>query len=362
MTKARTRVSLFAAALVAALLWTRQANDGATAFAQDRTAAIDKIFSWIAADTPGCAVAASQNGELVVNRGYGLADVERKVPITPLTAFDVGSVVKQFVAAAVLLLVEEKRLSLTGDVRHYIPELPDYGHRITLDHLLTHTSGIRDWIKLRSPGGEDSALTITLRQRELDFPPGEQWSYSNSGYVLLKEIVGRTSGMSFGEFARKRLFERLGMRSSAYLADGRKVEPLARAYEKAGNGWRQAMLPGNARGGDGALFSTAPDLVIWTDALTSGRLGTFVTDKIQEPATLNSGKKVNYARGLYVDSTSRGQLVWHAGSAAAYKTAVGRLPEHRLSIAVACNAGEAADARTKFAAQVLDLFVPVSRR
>ena len=122
------------------------------------------------------------------------------------------------------------------------------------------------------------------------------------------------------------------------------------------------MLVGNARGGDGALFSTAPDLVIWNDALTGGRLGAFVTAKIQEPASLKNARKVNYARGLYVDHTSRGQLLWHAGSAAAYKTAVGRLPEHRLSIAIACNAGEAADARTKFAAQVLDLFVPQTAR
>jgi CubicO group peptidase (beta-lactamase class C family) len=340
----------------------RQANAGATAVAQDKTAAIDRIFSWATPATPGCAVAASQDGRLVVNRAYGLADVERKVPIAPRTAFDVGSVVKQFVAAAVLILVEEKRLSLSEDVRKYIPELPDYGHRITLDHLLTHTSGIPDWLRMRSSARGENALTIILRHRELDFPPGEQWSYSNSGYVLLKEIVARTTGASFGDFARERLFEPLGMKSSAYLADGRKVQNLARAYEKAGKGWREAMLLGNARGGDGALFSTAPDLVIWNDALTSGRLGTFVTAKLQEPASLTHGKKLNYARGLYVDSTSRGQLVWHAGSAAAYKTAVGRLPEHRLSIAIACNAGEAADARTKFAAQVLDLFVPGNRK
>jgi CubicO group peptidase (beta-lactamase class C family) len=361
MMKASTTTFLAIGVLLATASLMRPANDIATASAQDKTAEIDKVFSWATPATPGCAVAASKNGELVVNRAYGLADVDRKVPITPLTAFDVGSVVKQFVAAAVLLLVEEKRLSLTDDIRKYIPELPDYGHGITLDHLLTHTSGIRDWVGLRSSGRGETALTVILRQRELDFPPGEQWSYSNSGYVLLKEVVARTTGTSFGEFARTRLFERLGMKSTAYLPDDRKVENLALAYEKAGTGWRVDMLFGNARGGDGALYSTAPDLVIWNDALTGGRLGAFVTTKIQEPASLGNGKKLNYARGLYVDSTTRGQLVWHAGSAAAYKTAVGRLPEHRLSIAVACNAGQAADARTKFAAQVLDLFVPGGR-
>lgn len=354
--KSRTTAFLLVAALLAAHFWMRQANAGGTGSPQDRTAAIDGIFSWVTPATPGCAVAVSQDGRLVVNRGYGLADMERKVPIAPETAFDVGSVVKQFVAAAVLILVEEKRLSLSEDVRTYIPELPDYGHPITLDHLLTHTSGIRNWVRMRSSGESESALAITLRQRELDFPPGEQWRYSNGGFVLLKEIVSRTTGTPFGEFARKRLFERLGMKSSAYMADGQTVKNLARAYEKRWLGWREATLSGEARGGGGALFSTARDLVIWNDALTSGRLGTFVTSKIQEPASLNNGKKVNYARGLYVDHTSRGQLVWHAGSAGAYKTAVGRLPERRLSIAIACNAGEAADARTKFAAQILDLF------
>ena len=346
--------------LVAALLAApgRQPNPGAVRFAQDRNAAIDRIFGWVEPTGPGCAVAVSQNGTVVVNRAYGLADVERRIPITPQTAFDAGSVVKPFVAAAVLLLVEEQRLSLSADVHRYIPELPDYGHRITLDHLLTHTSGLPDWVGKRSPGRSETALSITLRQRELEFPPGAQWSYSNSGYVLLKEIVARTTGMPFGEFVRRRLFERLGMTATAYLKDGRQVQNLASAYEKGSEGWREAMLAGNARGGDGALFSTAPDLVIWNDALTSGRLGAFVTARIQEPATLTNGKTVNYARGLYVDRTSRGPLVWHAGSAAAYKTVVGRLPEYRLSIAIACNAGEAADDRTKFAAQILDLFVP----
>ena len=328
------------------------------ASAQDKTADIDKVFSWATPNTPGCAVALSQHGKLVVRRAYGLAEVERKVPIAPDTMFDVGSVVKQFVAAATLLLVEEGRLSLTEDVRKYIPELPDYGHKITLDHLMTHTSGIRDWDGLIGlTDGKTDALTLTLRQPALNFAPGAEWSYSNSGYVLLKEIVARTSGLPFGEFARKRLFVPLGMKSTAYVRDAASSKDAARAYEKAGAGWKEHALLGNARGG-GALLSTAPDLVIWNDALTSGRLGKFVTAKLQEPATLSNGRKLDYARGLYLDTTSRGQLVWHAGSAGAYKSVVGRLPQHGLSIAVACNAGEAADARTRFAARIFDLFVP----
>ncbi|HEV2124883.1 MAG TPA: serine hydrolase domain-containing protein, partial [Chloroflexota bacterium] len=214
-------------------------------YAQDKTSEIDTIFSWATPATPGCAVAVSQHGERVVNRAYGLADLERAVPISPDTIFDVGSVVKQFVAAAVLLLVEEGQVSLSEDVRTYIPELPDTGHTVTVDHLLTHTGGIRDWTGILPLAATPTdALTLTLRQRGLNFAPGEEWSYSNSGYVLLKEIVARTSGTSFGEFARSRLFEPLGMTSTTYADDVRDVENHALAYEQKGGRWEVDMLLG----------------------------------------------------------------------------------------------------------------------
>lgn len=189
---------------------------GTPAYAQDKTGEIDKIFSWATQSTAGCAVAVSQRGKVVVNRAYGMADLERDFPIKTNTIFYAGSVVKQFVAASVLLLVEEGKLSLTEDIRKYIPELPDTGHKIMLDHLLTHTSGIRDWTGIRPLAeGDPDVLTLILRQRSPNFAPGEEWSYSNSGFELLKEIITRTSGMSFSEFARKRLFEPLGMKSSS---------------------------------------------------------------------------------------------------------------------------------------------------
>ena len=332
------------------------------AHAQDKTAEIDKIFSWVTPGMPGCAVAASHQGKLVVNRSYGVADLERKVPITADTVFDAGSVVKQFVAASVLLLVEEKRVSLSDDIRKYIPELPDTGHKITVDHLLTHTSGVRDWTGIRPfAAGDPDALTLTLRQRGLNFAPGEEWAYSNGGYVLLKELVARVIKMSFGDFARKRLFEPLGMMSTRYLSDMAEVgKNLALAYEKQGDQWKPAMMLGNARGG-GALFTTATDLLTWIDALMGGRLGKFVTQKIQEPATLSNGRKLDYARGL-IQQANGVKIVWHGGSADAYKTIVGHFPEHGFSIAIMCNAGEAADNRDEFAARIFDLFLPGARR
>ena len=334
---------------------------GRSTFAQDKTSEIDKIFSWATPATPGCAVAVSHQGKLVVNRAYGSADLERDVPISPSTIFDAGSLTKQFVAAATLLLVEEKRLSLSDDVRKYIPELPDHGQKITIDHLLTHTSGIRDWTGiLPLAGGNTDALTLILRQRGLNFAPGEEWSYSNSGYVLLKEIVARTSGMSFDEFTRKRLFEPLGMKTTAYRSDLREVvKNRALAYDKEGGRWKMAMLLDSDRGG-GGLLTTAGDLLIWNDALTNNRLGAFVSEKIQEPARLNNGRKLGYARGLFLDTGPGGfKFFWHGGSAAGYKSVLGRFPEQGLSIAIMCNSGDGTD-RVAFARRIFDLFVPAT--
>src|SRR5918997_4327158 len=153
------------------------------AYAQDKTGDVDKIFSFATAETPGCAVGVSQNGKGLVNRAYGLANVERKLPLTQNSLFDIGSTQKQFTAAAVLLLAADGRLSLTDDIRKHLPELPDYGHKVTVDHLLTHTGGIRDWTGMLplAPEGTN-VLKLIMQQRGLNFAPGTEWSYSNSGF------------------------------------------------------------------------------------------------------------------------------------------------------------------------------------
>lgn len=332
---------------------------GTRAYAQDKTGEIDKVFNWATPSAPGCAVAVSQRGKLVVNRAYGSADLERDVQLSPNSVFDVGSVRKQFVAAAVLLLVEDGKLSLADDIRKHFPELPDYGHKVTVDHLLTHTSGVRDWQGLRPlTAGNPDVMSLTLRQRGLNFAPGEEWSYSNSGYVLLTDLVARASGMSFPEFTRKRLFEPLGMKSATSPADLQAViKNRALGYVKEGDGWRAGMYVGNERGsGGGAVLSTAADLAVWNDALTAGRLGAFVTGKLQEQARLNNGRKLRYARGLFVDSYPGGTQVSHSGSAAGYSAWLGRLPEEGLSVAVLCNSDEAS--ATALARRVADQFLP----
>ena len=327
------------------------------AAAQDRTAEIDQIFGSVTPSTPGCAVGVSQRGNLIVNRAYGLANVERAVPLSPKSVFDIGSTHKQFVAAAILTLVEDGRLTLSDDIRTHVPELPDYGHTITLDHLLTHTSGIRDWVPLRNLAEDDvDVLKLILRQRGLNFAPGEEWSYSNSGYVLLKEIVARVSGMSFAEFARTRLFEPLGMTSSSYVPDILQAGPnAALGYQKEGAGWKQYMRLGNNRGG-GTVVSTVGDLLIWNNALATEKLGTFVTGALHERTRLNNGRTLKYARGLIVDHTPGGLVISHSGGAAGFSTWLGRVPEHRLSVAVMCNFDPVS--ATALAGRVADLYLP----
>lgn len=328
-------------------------------YSQDKTGDIDKIFSWTKPTAPGCVCAVSQNGKQVFNKAYGSADMEREVPINTNTIFDIGSVQKQFVAAAALLLVEDGKIALTDDVRKYIPELLDYGSTISIDQLMNHTSGIREWTgMLQFSGDKPPVYNLILRQHQLNHKPGESWSYSTSGFVLLKEVVTRVSKMSYAEFLQKRIFDTLGMKFTSYRDNMRDiVKNRALAYERDGSGqWKMAMMLDNDRGGGGVL-TTASDMLIWNDAITYNRLGKFMSEKMQEATTLNNGRKLTYGRGLFLDTYRGTKEIWHSGSAEGYKAWLGRYPEHGLSIAIVCNSGDGTD-RIDFAHKIFDLLLP----
>lgn len=330
-------------------------------------AAVDAVFEKLAgADTPGCAVGVSRGGTTLLTRAYGSAELEHRVPITADTIFEAGSVSKQFTAAAVLLLAADGKLALGDDIRKYVPELPDYGATITIDHLLSHTSGLRDWGAIMGIAGwprgtraYDMAdvLTIIARQRALNHAPGTEYSYTNSGYNLLAIIVKRVSGSSLAEFSRARLFDPLGMDSTSWRDDFRRIVPgRAVAYMRRGeDGWVQAM-PFEDAYGNGGLLTTVEDLLTWNEALASGRLGALTTRRLGEQAVLTDGKRIAYARGLSVQEHRGQPEVSHGGATGGYRAWLGRFPQSKLSVALLCNAATANS--TMLAHKVADQFLP----
>ncbi|MGH7446476.1 MAG: serine hydrolase domain-containing protein, partial [Longimicrobiales bacterium] len=300
-------------------------------------------------ESAGCAVGIEQDGHRVLSHAYGMADLEHDIRNTPATIFEAGSVSKQFTAAAIVLLAQDGVLALDDDVRRYVPELPAYGHTITIRHLLTHTSGLRDWGSVAAIGGwsrgaathtHDHVLDILSRQSALNFTPGSEYSYSNSGYNLLAIIVDRVSGMSFAEFSRTRIFEPLGLKDTQWRDDYRRiVRNRASAYGMRNGAWVIDRPIENVHG-NGGLLTTVADLLEWNDALATGTLGgaSFV-EMMHERGVLNSGRTIEYAAGLFVDSLGDVPEISHTGSTSGYRAFLARYPDRRLGIAVLCNAG-----------------------
>ncbi len=332
-------------------------------------AAVDAVFARWTSSTPGCAVGVGVGGRSVLEKAYGMADLEHDVPNRAETIFEAGSVSKQFTAAAVLLLAADGKLSIDDPVHRYIPELPDYSvdNRVplTIRHMLTHTSGLRDWGSLAGIAGSPRGtrvythahvVEILSRQRALNFTPGTRYSYSNSGYNLSAVIVSRVSGMSFAEFSQKRIFQPLGMTRTSWRDDHTRIlKDRAIAYSGSGTGLRQDMPFENVHG-NGGLLTTVGDLLRWNENFVSPRVGdaAFVARQ-QALGTFPSGASQSYAAGLMVGSYKGLREVSHSGATAGYRAFLTRFPTQHLSVAVLCNAGTA-DA-TAAARTVSDLYL-----
>lgn len=326
---------------------------------------VDAVFARWSAATPGCAVGVSQNDAPVLAKAYGMADLEHDVPNTPDTIFEAGSVSKQFTAAAVLLLAREGKLSLDDPARKYVPELPDYGHPLTIRHMLNHTSGLRDWGSVAGIGGwprtsraytHAHVLDIVSRQRALNFTPGTRYSYSNSGYNLAAIIVSRVSGHAFADFTRARLFEPAGMTRTSWRDDHQRiVKGRAMSYSESGSSYRTLMPFENVHG-NGGLLTTVGDLLKWNANFSTHVVGdaAFVSEQ-ERPGRFNDGRSHGYALGLMVGPYKGVPQVAHSGSTAGYRAQLSRYPSARLSVAVLCNAGNAA--ATDYANQVADLYL-----
>lgn len=338
----------------------------ATTPAQDLDTRVDALFAEWTTATPGCAVGVSVGGRLVLERAYGMANLEHGVRNRPDTIFEAGSVSKQFTAAAILLLAREGRVKLDDPVRTHVPEIPDYGTPLTIRHLVNHTSGLRDWGSLASIAGSPRGsrvhthahvLDILSRQRALNFTPGSHYSYSNSGYNLMAVIVSRVSGMSFAEFTRQRLFEPLGMTRTSWRDDyTRLVRDRAAAYAVApGAGFREDM-PFEHVHGNGGLLTTVGDLVRWNENFVTPIVGdaAFVREQ-QLPVPFTNGTMQRYAFGLMLGSYKGVPEVSHGGATAGYRAFLGRYPDQHVSVAVLCNAGSASAPQA--ARAVADLYL-----
>jgi CubicO group peptidase (beta-lactamase class C family) len=327
---------------------------------------IDQIFAaWDRPGSPGAAVAVVQNGEVVQSRGYGLAQMEYEIPIEPSSVFHVASVSKQFTAFAVLMLAAEGRLSLDENIRVYLPELPDYGHTITIRHLLHHTSGLRDQWSLLAMAGwrmddvitRDQILRLVVRQRELNFEPGTEYLYSNTGFTLLAEIVERVTGQLFRAWTEQHIFAPLGMESTHFHDDHRTIVPN-RAYsyqsDPAG-GFKKAVLS-YANVGATSLFTTLDDLTKWAANFETGDIGgPDIVRRMRSRGVLNNGDTLDYAMGQAIGSYRGLLALYHAGADAGYRAYLLRFPLHRLSVVVMANLASIDAGR--LARQVAELYL-----
>ena len=284
--------------------------------AENHSKRVDELFLTMDRPTsPGCALAVFKDGRIIHERGYGMADLDHGVHITPASVFHVASMSKQFTAASILLLAQEGKLSVDDPVRKYIPELPDFGTPITIGELIHHTSGLRDQWDLLGLAGwrysqdlitDDDVLSVLSRQKDLNFPPGSRHLYSNTGYTLLAQIVKRVSGESFREFTTARIFEPLHMKSTHFRDDHAEiVQNMAYGYVPAGDTFRMSNTNFDTVGAT-SLLTTVEDLAQWDENFYQPKVGgEALIAKMLERGKLNNGKQLDYASGLVV-STYRG--------------------------------------------------------
>lgn len=317
---------------------------------EDAGRKIDSLFASYNSQTPGVAVAIVKDGKVVFKKGYGMADLDHDVPITPQTVFNLASVSKQFTAFAVYLMENEGKISFEDDVRKYIPELPNYGATIKIKHLLAHTSGLRDqWATLTLAGWRldeiittEHVLKLAVRQKSLNFTPGSAFGYCNTNFTLLAEIVHRASGKTFAEYTSEKIFKPLGMSSTQFYDNHEKiVKHRAESYQ-LNTGVYYHKISNVTNVGPSNLFSTVEDLSKWALNFEQPIVGNAKLIKaFNEPSYLDNGKKVVlrlndgdtifHAKGQNV-SKFKGSYIGHGGHTAGFRTFLGRFPNHNLAI------------------------------
>ena len=326
--------------------WLQAPQQVALAAADLEADRIDAILAKAYPDgQPGAAVIVTKDGKTVFRKAYGMANLELGVPLQPDMVFRLGSITKQFTAAAILLLEQRGELSVEDPITKHLPDYPVHGHRITVEHLLTHTSGIFNYTaipgymaeKVRQDLSTDE-LVEAFKDQPMNFAPGERWSYSNSGYVLLGAIIEKVSGQSYADFVQKNIFEPLGMKQSYY--GGHQIIPKRVAgYQGAPGSYRNAdYLSMTQPHAAGSLLSTVDDLARWDQALYSDELLSRETfGRMTTPFTLNSGEKTTYGYGFQVGDVRGQRVIRHGGGIFGFRTDAIRIPDQKIYLAVLTN-------------------------
>ena len=331
---------------------------------------VDELFKqWDKDDSPGAAVGIFKDGRIIYARGYGIANLEYALPWTPQTPSRIGSISKQFIGMCIAILAEQGKISLDDNIRKYIPDWPEYNGPIKLSHLMHHTSGVREYLTLVELMGKPEGsgyvytpkeLVKTLsRQKELNFKPGDEYSYSNSGYFLLSEIVNRVSGMKTSAFAKKYIFDPLGMNNTHFHDDPNMIVKN-RAYgyspEKEG-GYRLDILRLKVIG-DLGVFTTVEDFLKWDQNFYDNKLGAGTQNLInmmQTGGKLNNGEEIPYAFGLNISRYGGLKLVSHGGSAVGYQAQYMQFPDQRFSVVILSNLSNFSTGR--IARKIADLYL-----
>ena len=315
-------------------------------------AKVDKLFAqWDRKDSPGAAIVVVKDGAVVYQRGYGYANLEHSIPITPQARFDVASVAKQFTGLSVAMLIEQGKLSLDDDVRKHLPDVPDFGKTITIGNLLYHTSGLRDWpesfllsnVDFEAPISFEMILEMVRRQRELDFAPGEEHQYSNTGYNLLAATVAKVTGKSFRVWTDANLFQPLGMKHTHVCDNSAEIVPdRAESYGLGIKpGTMQRVTSQLSAQGSSSLFISAEDMGKWLLNFETAKVGGKAAIELMcRPGKLNSGAKLDYGFGLSVDDYHGNKMFSHGGGWAAYRSFTIVIPEKRFAVAVLANAAK----------------------
>jgi D-alanyl-D-alanine carboxypeptidase len=317
-----------------------------TSPAPDAAAEIDAILAKsFAADRPGAAVVVVKDGQTVYRKGVGLANLELGVPIRPEMVFEIGSVTKQFTSTAILMLAEQGKLSLDDDVRKHLPDFPDKQATITIEHLLTHTSGIPSytgspkWLPLWRKDMTPAEIIALTKDEPLEFAPGSRYAYNNTGYVMLGAIIEKLSGMTYADYVRKNIFEPLGMTHSYYGSATALIPNRASGYSRRGDQFVNAeYLSMTQPYAAGSLMSTVDDLALWNAAVSSGKLLSKASwDRAFTPYKLASGTTTGYGYGWQIGVYEGHRVIRHSGGIFGYVSEVARLPEDGVFVAMLTN-------------------------